>query len=75
MRMIKHLKFLFIPVLLALLVSGCAPVKPWQKEHLALPTMAFDPDPLEARSRQHAFTSKEASFGGYGVGAGGCGCN
>jgi len=55
--------------------SGCTPVKPWQKEFLAKPYMQFDPDPLEAKSRQHLYTSKEGSFGGYGVGGGGCGCN
>lgn len=63
-------------LLLAILMgSGCAPVKPWQKGNLAKPHMAFDPDPLEARFRQHVFQSKEGSFGGYGVGGGGCGCN
>jgi hypothetical protein len=55
--------------------SGCAPVKPWQKEYLARPDMSFEPDPLEAKSRQHVFTSREAAFGSYGVGGGGCGCN
>ena len=75
MRTGKLCQYLSLVLILSVVASGCVPVKPWQKEHLALPTMAFDPDPLEARSRQHAFTSKEASFGGYGVGGGGCGCN
>ena len=57
------------------LFGGCAEVQPWQKQHLARSHMAFEPDPLEARSRQHMFHSKEASSGGYGVGGGGCGCN
>ncbi len=61
--------------LIAGTLVGCAEVQPWQKEHLARPHMAFEPDPLQARSREHLFTSKEASSGGYGVGGGGCGCN
>ena len=54
---------------------GCSPVQPWEKEYLAKPIMAFDPDPLEMKSKQHLYFSKEASSGGYGIGGGGCGCN
>ncbi len=56
-------------------MSGCAEVHPWQKGNLAKPIMAFDPDPIETRERQHIYFSKEASSGGYGIGGGGCGCN
>ena len=55
--------------------SGCAQVEAWEKGALAKPHMAFDPDPLETRFRQHVFHSKEGSHGGYGVAGGGCGCN
>lgn len=61
--------------LLVLLLSGCAPVEPWQKANLAKSHMAFDPDPAEARYVKKVFTAKEASSGGYGIGGGGCGCN
>ena len=61
--------------LLVLQLSACTNVQPWEKEHLALPHMAFEPDPLQARSREHMFTSREASSGGFGIGGGGCGCN
>ncbi len=54
---------------------GCAKVEPWQKGTLAKQHMAFDPDPLEAKFRQHVYQSKEGSSGGYGVSGGGCGCN
>jgi hypothetical protein len=37
--------------------------------------MQFDPDPLQAKLREHTYASKEGSTGGYGVGGGGCGCN
>ncbi len=57
------------------LLTGCVQVSPWQKEKLALGHMAFEPDPLEAKTKQHIYFSKEATSGGYGVGGGGCGCN
>ena len=64
-----------LALLPALVVSGCADVKPWQKGDLARPEMAFDGDALAARVAQHVYFSKEAASGGYGVGGGGCGCN
>jgi len=65
-------------VLLLVALAGCAtfdPPKPWEKGQLAKPEMQFDPDPLEAKTTQHIYTSKEGAAGGYGVGGGGCGCN
>lgn len=62
-------------ILSFLILSGCTPVKPWQKQHLAKPHMAFDPDPLEAQYVRHVQKSKEGSSGGYGVSIGACGCN
>lgn len=59
----------------ALVAAGCAPVRPWEREILARPEMAWDPDPLEATLRSHIFYSKEASLPGGGAGGGGCGCN
>lgn len=63
-------------ILLIMLVvcSGCSPVKPWKKGALAKPQMQFDPDPLEARFRNHVFESKEGSRGGGSAVGGGCGC-
>ncbi len=58
-----------------LLAAGCTPVRPWEREILARPEMAWDPDPLEAAQRGHVFFSKEASLPGGGTGGGGCGCN
>jgi len=63
---------------LVAVLAGCAtfdPPKPWEKGELARPQMQFDPDPLEAKTTQHVYTSKEGATGGYGVGGGGCGCN
>lgn len=65
-----------ITIFLALLlVSGCAGVKPWQREHLARPEMAWDPDAGLSGYRDHLYFSKEGSSGAAGAGSGGCGCN
>ena len=69
-----HTRMRFLIALL-LFVPGCTEVHPWQKGNLAKSYMAFDPDPIETRERQHIYFSKEASSGGYGIGGGGCGCN
>lgn len=61
--------------LAVLTLAGCAGVPPYERGYLARPEMRFDPDPLDARFRQHVYASKEAARGGYGVGGGGCGCN
>jgi hypothetical protein len=63
------LTFVFMSLL------SCTEVKPWQRDQLALPQMAFDTDPLESGLRQHTAFSKEAASGGYGGSGGGCGCN
>jgi hypothetical protein len=58
-----------------LLATACAAVKPWERDQLARPEMAWDPDPLEAAQRSHIHFSREASIGGGDAGGGGCGCN
>ena len=70
------------PVLLALLialaalsVSGCARVKPWEREHLADPIMQFDVNKEERAVREHFLGTREGSAGSFGVSGGGCGCN
>ena len=68
------LKLLMVLLLLAGL-SACATVKPWERDLLAKPQMALDPDPLQTSFDEHIYFSKEASSGGRGFGGGGCGCN
>ena len=58
-----------------LLAGGCANVKPWERGRLADYTMRSDRDPLHAALSEHVWFSREAAFGGRGVGGGGCGCN
>jgi hypothetical protein len=55
--------------------TGCAAVKPWERDVLARPDMAWEPDALEAKRSSHIHYSKEASLPGGGAGGGGCGCN
>ena len=56
-------------------LPGCTSVKPWERDHLARPDMAWDPDPLETQRRGHVYFSKEAALSGGGGSGGGCGCN
>jgi hypothetical protein len=64
-------------VLLALTLTGCSldEVKPWDRDLLAREKMQLVVDPLESYLDEHIYFSKEASFGGQGIGGGGCGCN
>jgi len=55
--------------------TGCAAVRPWERDALARRDMAWDPDPLEAQFQSHIHFAKEASMAGSGGGGGGCGCN
>ena len=55
--------------------TGCAAVKPWERDVLARPDMAWEPDALEAKRSSHIHYSKEAALPGGGAGGGGCGCN
>lgn len=66
---------LFLLLLCLLAGSACATVKPWERDLLSRPDMAWDPDALEATQRSHIHFSKEASIGGGDAGGGGCGCN
>lgn len=60
----------------ALLLSGCASdVKAWEKGTLAEPRMQMGGGDAIHAVHEHVFTSKEGSFGGTGIGGGGCGCN
>ncbi len=62
-------------VALALASSGCARVRPWERETLAHAAMQQPPWPEIAKGQQHVFQIREQSQGGYGAGGGGCGCN
>ena len=54
---------------------GCARVKPYQRGHLAKPSMVGDRAEAEKRCWQHQTGSREGGDGGTGEPGGGCGCN
>ena len=60
------------------LLSACSVepwVKPYEREALADPIMAFGSDPLGSKHLEHVRTVREAARGATGVEGGGCGCN
>lgn len=57
------------------MTTACVNVKPWERGSLADDTMRPDRDPLSTTLNEHVWFSREGSFGGRGVGGGGCGCN
>ena len=71
-------RILMTTVLLAGL-SACGPIEPWvkpyERDHLADPIMAMDPDPVSTAYIHHVFEAREGSRGGEGSAGRGCGCN
>ncbi|MEX1033100.1 MAG: DUF4266 domain-containing protein [Cellvibrionaceae bacterium] len=69
----------FILIMVAVLtVSGCSVtpwVKPYERQNLADPIMAFDRDPVATSYLNHVFDAREAMRGADGSSGGGCGCN
>jgi len=62
-------------LLVAILLGGCATVKPYEKERLADPIMAFDAEAEEDARELHWIEAREGSTGGAGGAGGGCACN
>jgi len=50
-------------------------VKPYERQHLADPIMAFDRNPVASRYLSHVYESRESARGAEGATGGGCGCN
>lgn len=62
-------------LLLALTVTGCESVKPWQRGTLAKTHMAPQPFGAQAEFREHIYGSRESAGGStVSTGGGGCGC-
>ena len=59
--------------------SACSPIEPWvkpyEREHLADPIMAFDRTPVATAFMDHVYEVRNASRGATGAVGGGCGCN
>jgi hypothetical protein len=60
---------------LSLAATSCVAVKPWERDLLARPDMAWDEDARLATIRSHIGFSKEGSLPAGGGASGGCGCN
>lgn len=58
-----------------IILSGCATVKPWEREMLSEKPMLVDPNPIDSAYDDHIYFSLEGSSGGRSFGGGGCGCN
>ncbi|HUQ08177.1 MAG TPA: DUF4266 domain-containing protein [Kofleriaceae bacterium] len=57
------------------LTTGCAVVRPHERQNLARRTMTEDRPPGYRRFQQHQTGSREGADGGTGEPGGGCGCN
>lgn len=59
--------------------AACAPIEPWvkpyEREHLADPIMAFDRNPVSSAYLDHVYEAREGARGALGSSGGGCGCN
>jgi hypothetical protein len=55
--------------------SGCATVRPYQREHLTKRIMTYDTDAKAAARRTKSLEAREGSTGGNGGAGGGCACN
>lgn len=71
----KPVLLALVAALCAMTISGCAAVKPWEREYLASPIMQFDANKEEKAVREHFLGTREGSAGSFGVSGGGCGCN
>lgn len=71
------MKTIVFNIILLCNVSACvvSPVKPWERDILARENMQLEYDELIDAMDEQNYYSKEASFGGKGIGGGGCGCN
>lgn len=82
----KTLKLILFIGVTSMLCSGCNSlqgwilpdepwVKPYERQNLADPIMAFGRDALSDDLMSHVYSSREAARGAEGSGGGGCGCN
>ena len=60
-------------------LCGCTTMEPWvkpyERDRLADPIMAFDRNPVSAAYTDHVYEAREGARGALGSAGGGCGCN
>jgi Domain of unknown function (DUF4266) len=71
---IIELTRLILGISLAICLTGCTTVQPWERGTLAKESMALDPYPQQTMYREHNYGSREGSSGGGSAKGGGCGC-
>jgi hypothetical protein len=75
---VKLSRLLGVALLLAA-ASGCSRLEPWvkpyERENIADPIMAWDRDPISSSYMRHVYESREGARGASGASGGGCGCN
>ncbi|MCZ8130894.1 MAG: DUF4266 domain-containing protein [Steroidobacteraceae bacterium] len=63
----------------SVLLAACGRVEPWvkpyERERLADPIMAWDRAAISSSYLGHVRENREGAKGGTGAGGGGCGCN
>lgn len=64
-----------IPLLVALTLSGCVTVAPYERENLSKPSMDMSRRVAESRFESHVHNAREGASGGQTTTGGGCGCN
>jgi len=57
---------------LALTLTGCATVKPSEREVLSRPEMSAANEGMEEQFQSHVESAREGGFGGHGAAGGGC---
>ena len=66
-------------MLVALQLAACASFEPWvkpyERDRLADPIMAFERNPVSAAYEDHVYEAREGARGALGSSGGGCGCN
>jgi hypothetical protein len=75
----RRVRTVLLASLTALAAAGCGRIEPWvkpyERERLADPIMALDPNPVSSSYMDHVFEVREGARGATGGAGGGCGCN
>jgi hypothetical protein len=69
------MRALWLLLVVSLGATGCARVRPYQREYLSERAMTPSAEHAEDNFRQHWQGAREGGEGGFGGAGGGCGCN
>ena len=74
-RLVRRLLALAAPTTLLLFATGCATVRPYQRERLGDRIMSFEAEAKKDARLTKSLEAREGSTGGNGGAGGGCACN